>query len=168
MSSLLKTYSTSLNDESLCTLLTEAEAIANSCPSITDLLRDVNSMIPLSLINLLTLKSRVVMPPPGVFNAPDIYCCKHLGRVQHISNESWSRWRREILATLHCQQICNDIKRNYKVGDIVLLKQAVAELVAIVAMNTDENGFVRSVHKVIRGINPLSKTPPPLSCQAPP
>ena len=43
----------------------------------TDLLTDVNNMIPLSLINLLILKSRVVMPPPEVFAAPDICDCKH-------------------------------------------------------------------------------------------
>ena len=89
--SLLKTHGTSLNDESLHTLLNEVEAIINSCPLTTNLLSDANSMIPLSPINLLTLKSRVVMPLPGVFTAPDIYCRKHWSRVQHISNEFWSR-----------------------------------------------------------------------------
>ena len=41
-------------------------------------------------------------------------------------------------------------KRNCKVGDIVVLKEAAAEqnswpMAKITAMNTDENGFVRSV-----------------------
>ena len=67
---LSKTHSTSLNDESLHTSFYFTS-------SITDLLSDINSMIPLSLVNLLTFKSRVVMPPSGVFTAPDIYCCKH-------------------------------------------------------------------------------------------
>ena len=107
-------------------------------------------MMPLSPINLLTLKLRVVMSPPGVFTAPDIYCCKHWGRVQHISNEFWSRWRKEVLATLQCCQKWNSIRRNCKVGDIVLLKEAAAKqnswpMAKIVATNTDENGFVRSV-----------------------
>ena len=91
LTSLLKTHRTSLNDESLHTLLIEVEAIVNSCPLTTDLLSDANSMIPPSPINLLTLKSRVVLPPPGVFTAPDINCCKHWRRVQHISNEFWRR-----------------------------------------------------------------------------
>ena len=107
--------------------LIEVEAIVNSRPFTTDLLIDVNSMIPLSPTNLLTLKSRVVMPAPGVFTAPDIYCCKHWRRVQHISNEFWSRWRKEVLAALQCRQKWNTIRRNCKVGNIVLLKEAAVE-----------------------------------------
>ena len=150
MTSFLKTHGTSLNDESLHTLLIEVEGIVNSRPLKTDLLSDANSMIPLSTINLLTLKSRIVILPPGVYTAPDIYCRKHYRRVQHISNEFWSRWRREVLATLQCRQKWNTISRNYKVGDIVLLKEAAAErnnwpMAKIVATNADKNGFVRSV-----------------------
>ena len=77
LTSLLKTHGTSLNDESLRTLLIEVEAIVNSRPLTTDLLSHVYSMIPLSPTNLLTLKSREVMPTTGCFTAPDIYCCKH-------------------------------------------------------------------------------------------
>ena len=127
LTSLLKTHGTSLNDESLHTLLIEVEAIVNSCPLTTDLLNDANRMIPLSPINLLTLKSGVVMPPPGVFTAPDINCCKRWGRVQHISNEFWSRWRKEVFVTLQCRPKWTTIGRNCKVGDIVLLKEAAAE-----------------------------------------
>ena len=56
LTSLLKTHGTSLNDEPLHTLLIEVEAIVNSHPLTADLLSDVNSMMPLSPINLLTLK----------------------------------------------------------------------------------------------------------------
>ena len=93
----VKTHGTSLNDESLHTLLIEVEAIVNSCPLTTNVLSDANSMIPFSPINLLTLKSRVVIPPHGIFTAPDIYCYKHWRRVQHISNEFWSRWKKKFL-----------------------------------------------------------------------
>ena len=51
-------------------MLIEVEIIVNSGPLTTDLLSDVHSMIPLSPINLLTLKSKVVIPPPGVFTTP--------------------------------------------------------------------------------------------------
>ena len=87
LASILKTHGASLNDESLQTLLVEVEAIINSCPLTTDLLNDVDSLIPLSPINLLTMKSKVVMPPPGAFSPPDVYSRKHWRRVQHISNE---------------------------------------------------------------------------------
>ena len=63
LTSSLKTHGTSLNHELLCTLLIEVEVIVNSRPLTTDLLSDVNSMMLLSPINLLTLKSRVVMLP---------------------------------------------------------------------------------------------------------
>ena len=150
LTSLLKTHGSNLNDESLRTLLIDVEVIVNSRPFTTDLLSDVNSMVPLSPINLLTLKSRVVMPTLGVFTAPDIYCGKHWRRVTHISDEFWSRWRKEVLEILQCHQKWNIIRRNCKVGDIVLLKEAAAEqnscpMAKIVATNTDENGFVRSV-----------------------
>ena len=87
LSSLFKTHGTSLNDELLGTLLIEVEAIVNSSPLTTNLLNDVNSMIPLSPINLLTLKPRIVMLAPGVFTVPDIYCCNHNWRkVLYICN----------------------------------------------------------------------------------
>ena len=150
LSSLLKTHGTSLNDKSLHTLLIEVEAIVNSRPLTTDLLSDANSMILLSPINLFTLKSRVVMPPPGVFTAPDIYCRKHWRRKEHISNEFWSRWRKEVLVTLQYRQNWNTIRRNCKVGDIFLLKEAAAErnswpMAKMVATNADKNKFFRSV-----------------------
>ena len=64
LESLLTSHGASLSDE-----------------SFTDLLSDVNSLIPLSPINLLTMKSKLVMPPPGVFSTPDIYFHKHWRRV---------------------------------------------------------------------------------------
>ena len=61
LTSLLKTHGTSLNDKSLHTLLIQVEAIVNWCPLTTDLLSDVNSMIPPSPINPITLKSHLML-----------------------------------------------------------------------------------------------------------
>ena len=97
LNSLLKTHGSSLSDESLQTLLVEVEAIINSRPLTTDVLSDVTSLAPLSPVNLLTMKSKVVMPPPGHFISPDRYCRKHWRRVQHLSNEFWNQWRKEVL-----------------------------------------------------------------------
>ena len=57
LNSLLKTHGASLTDESFQNLLTEVEAIVNSCPLTTDVINDVTSLVPLSPINLLTVKS---------------------------------------------------------------------------------------------------------------
>ena len=63
------------------------------------------------------------MPPRGVFSTIDIYSHKQLRRVQHISNEFWDRWRKEVLVTLQSREKRNSLKRNWNVGDIVLLKE---------------------------------------------
>ncbi|XP_057290844.1 uncharacterized protein LOC130613498 [Hydractinia symbiolongicarpus] len=63
LTALLKTHAVSLNEESLITLMTEAEAIVNSRPLTVETLNDVNSMQPLSPSQLLTMKSKVIMPP---------------------------------------------------------------------------------------------------------
>ena len=93
--SLLKTHGRSLDDESLTTLLIETEAIVNSRPLTTETLGDVTSVQPISPTNLLTMKSKVVLPPPGNFVKNDMYCRKRWRRVQHIANEFWNRWRKE-------------------------------------------------------------------------
>ena len=87
LSSLLKTHGSSLSDDSLQTLLVEVEAIINSHPLATDMLSDVTSLVPLSPVNLLTIKSKLVMPPPGHFISPDRYYRKHWRRAQNLSNE---------------------------------------------------------------------------------
>ena len=99
LSSLLKTHGRSLNDEALSTLMAEVEAVMNSRPLTVELLSDGNSLNPISPSNLLTMKSKVVMPPPGEFGRADIYCRKHWRRVQHISDEFWNRWQKEFLVT---------------------------------------------------------------------
>ena len=69
LNSLLKTHGARLTDESLQTLLTEVEAIVNSCPLTTD------------VIKMLEVLSGVVIPLPGVFTSGDMYCRKHWRRV---------------------------------------------------------------------------------------
>ena len=71
LNSLLKIHGSSLSHESLQTLLVEVEAIINLRPLTTDVLSDVTSLAPLSPVNLFTMKSKVVMPPPGHFTSPD-------------------------------------------------------------------------------------------------
>ena len=74
LSSLLKTHGCSLNDEPFRTLLVEVEAVINSRPLTVDTLSDADSPLPLTPNHLLTMKSKVIMPPPGVFQKADLYC----------------------------------------------------------------------------------------------
>ena len=54
-------------------------------------LKDIGCETPLSTIKLFTMKSNVVLPPPGDFKKPGWYsrqCCR---RIQHIAEEFWCR-----------------------------------------------------------------------------
>ena len=82
---LLKTHSHSLNDESLRTLMAEVELIINSRPLTVETISESKSEIPFSPSDLLTIKTSVVMPPPGEFSKPDAYSKRRWQRVQHIA-----------------------------------------------------------------------------------
>ena len=89
LSSLLKTHGTSLNGEAGTTLMTEVEAVLNFRPLMTELLSDGNSLNLISPSNILTMKTKVVMPPPGEFGRADIYC--------HKTVEESAKYNRRIL-----------------------------------------------------------------------
>ena len=119
LNALLKTHGKSLNDEALDTLLIEDN---NRRPLTTDTINDVQIHVPLSSSNLLTMKSKVVMPPPGSFGPADAYCRKRWRRTQHIVNEFWARWRKEFIQSLQERKSCRRKRRNFQKGDVVLLE----------------------------------------------
>ena len=94
LAALLKIHGASLNDESPHTFLAEVEAIVNTRPITSESLSDVHSPVPLCPMQLLIMKSRVVMPPLGEFQKEDISCRKRWRRVQHLANEFWSKWKK--------------------------------------------------------------------------
>ena len=100
LAALLKSQGPSLNTEMLTTLLVEVESIINSRPLTIDTVSDPTEPMPLSPMNLLTMKSKVVLPPPGEFDESDLYSRKRWRRIQFLANEFWDRWRKEYLAKL--------------------------------------------------------------------
>ena len=146
---LLKTHSCSLNDENFRALLAEAEGIINSRPFTEETLSDVNSHIPLLPSNLLTQKTNAILPPPGSFDRPDLYSRRRWRRIKHIAGGFWSRWRNEFLQILQIQQKCNTEKRNFEVGDMVLLKEDLDRnkwpMARVVKIEPDSNGAARTV-----------------------
>ena len=95
------------------------------------------------------MKSKIILAPPGEFEKADIYSRRRWRRIQHIINEFWSRWRNEYLQSLQQQQKWHSPKRNFKVNDVVLLKEDTKRndwpMGRIIATRNDENGYVRSV-----------------------
>ena len=100
------------------------------------------------------MKTKVVMPPPGVCQKPDLYCRSRWRRIQHLSNEFWSRWRKEFIQTLQERQKCVKMSRNFCIGDIVLLKTDLTTrnhwpMCKVVRTNSDDKGVVRSVNLLL-------------------
>ena len=101
--------------------MTEAENVTNSRPLTVESLSDSASPEPITPNHLLTLKSQVVLSPPGSFEQLDLYSRKRWRRVQYLANQFWIRWRREYLSLLHKRQKWNVPQRDSREGDIVLL-----------------------------------------------
>lgn len=85
-----------LTHELLVTLMAEVTGIINSRP-IAALSPEVDQPQPLTPNMLLTMKSRPILPPPGVFTPADLYSRRHWRRAQFPADQFWSRWRREYL-----------------------------------------------------------------------
>ena len=123
LSSLLKTHAGRLDDECLRTLFVEVEAIVNSRPLTVDSLND-ESAEPLTPNHILTMKAKVVLPPPGFFQKADVYCRKRCRAVQHLVNEFWDRWRKEYLTSLQVRSKWTQENRCFEANDIILVKDS--------------------------------------------
>ncbi|KAK3743468.1 hypothetical protein QZH41_003291 [Actinostola sp. cb2023] len=150
LSSLLQDNGAQLDDESLRTLMCEAEGIVNSRPLTVDQLTDPESSGPLTPNHLLTMKSRVLLAPPGSFQSADLYCTRRWRRVQDLVNEFWSRWRKEYLVSLQQRQKWTYSRRNLRVDDIVIIKDDNAvrncwQLARVSATYPSLDGRVRKV-----------------------
>jgi hypothetical protein len=151
---LLKNHGQQLDDESLRTLLVECEAVVNSRPLTTQGIQSVDSTEPLSPSNLLTMKSKLVLPPPGVFQKADLYSRKRWRRVQHLANEFWKRWRAEFLLEMQRRSKWTKPKKNLNPGDIVIIKDDAArrnqwQLARIMESYVDADGLVRKVKLIL-------------------
>ena len=121
LNALLKEHSNRLIEEQLRTFMTEAKAIVNSRPLTVESLSDPDSLT-ITPNHLLTMKSKVVLPPPGEFQKEDMYCRKRWRAVQYLADQFWHRWRHEFLVIQQDRQKWLENKRDLKIGDVVLVK----------------------------------------------
>ena len=82
----------------------KAEAVINSRPLTTDTTTSPVSPEALTPNHVLTMETKVILPPPGTFQAADQYSRKRWQQVQHLTNEFWTRWRKEFLHSLQERQ----------------------------------------------------------------
>ena len=81
MEGFLKTYSHSLNDEPLRTLMAEVELIINLRPLTVETISDSKSEITLLPSYIPTTKASVTIPLPGEFSTPNAYSKRKWQRV---------------------------------------------------------------------------------------
>ena len=147
---LMANHGDMLNDECFRTFLCEAECIVNSRPLTYETLGDAQSPLPISPMNLLTLKSQIVLPPPGTFEDSSLYCRRRWRRVQYLSNQFWLRWKSEYLHTLQNRTKWQNRKPNFNIGDVVLVKETNSlrndwGMAIVTYVKRSEDGLVRSV-----------------------
>ena len=96
LNAFLKTHR-SLNNEAPHMLLIEFKPTVTSQPTTIATINDVQIHVPLSPSNLLTMKSKVIMPPPGNFAPANTCCHKRWKRAQHLLSKFWTRWPKEFI-----------------------------------------------------------------------
>ena len=148
-----------LDDSSLRTLFYEAMAIVNSRP--LTLVSNDPAEEPLTPNHLITMKSATLLPPPGHFVKEDMYSQKRWRRVQYLTEQFWSRWRKEFVLSLNQRQKWSTPRRNVRIGDVVLLIDSDTPRMQwprgiVVDTKTSGDGLVRRV-KVRVGTSRLDK-----------
>ncbi|KAI7792540.1 hypothetical protein IRJ41_018921, partial [Triplophysa rosa] len=154
LSAILDQSAQRLDSTSLRTFLYEVMAIVNSRPLTTEHLNDPSGPEPLTPNHILTMKSTVILPPPGQFTREDLYLRKRWRRVQYLANEFWTRWKKEYILNLQSRQKWYKNRRNLKVNDIVLLQNELAprnewKLARIIEVYPGSDGRVRKLKLMV-------------------
>ena len=111
LNTILHQFAGRLDSASLRTFFYEAMLLVNGRPLTVDNLGDPCGPDPLTPNHLLTMKSKVILPPPGDFVKEAVYARKRLRQVQYLSNEFWARWRKEYLVNLQVRQKWNNSRK---------------------------------------------------------
>ena len=161
LSAILVQHKARLDSSSLRTFFYEAMSIVNGRPLSVDHIHDPTGPVPLTPNLLLTMKSSVVLPPPGKFVEEDVYARKRWRRVQYLANEFWNKWKKEYVHMLQERQKWKKPQRNMEIGDIVILKdedipRGYWKLARVTEVTKDSDDLVRKV-KVLIGDATLSK-----------
>ncbi|XP_043244967.1 uncharacterized protein LOC122393202 [Amphibalanus amphitrite] len=156
LTSLLSANGQQLDDELLQTLFAEAEAIINSRPLTYCSMSSSDTVEPLTPLQLLTLKSKVVLPAPGMFCSADLYGRRRWRRVQHLATEFWTRWRREFLPSLQERRKWQRPEHNLQEDDVVIMvddsqPRGAWPLGLVVATYPATDGLVRRVRVRVNG-----------------
>lgn len=137
-----------LDDDTLQTAMCKAEAILNDRP-ITPSSDDPNDIEALTPNHILQLKGKPTLPP-GLFKREDLYIRRRWRQVQYIADLFWKRWVKEYLAMMQECQKWHKPRRNFTIGDLVLVVEDTSPRNSwlkgrITETMTDSKGHVRCV-----------------------
>lgn len=137
-----------LDDEGLQTIFCEVESILNNHP-LSTVSSEPHDLEPLTPNHILLLKTQPILPP-GTFSKTDLYARRRWEQVQYMADLFWRRWMQEYLVLLQERQKWMKIRRNFKIGDIVVVVDPTAPrgswpLGKVLDISADAGGLVRSV-----------------------
>ena len=142
-----------VSGEALRTLMAEVESILNG-PPLTRNSDDPADMEPLTPNHLLLMQSNLNVPP-GVFMKGDLYCRNRWKQVQYLADVFWKRWLSEYFPSLQERQKWLRPRRNFVVGDLVLIADERVHrgqwpLGRVVEVHPGSDGLTRSVKVATR------------------
>ncbi|XP_062618078.1 uncharacterized protein LOC134279668 [Saccostrea cucullata] len=139
----LQNFGAQLDDEAPRTFFFETMAIVNSHPLTILNLHDPFAPEPITPNHLLTMKYKVVLPPPDEFQKPDLYCRKRWRRIQYLTNEFWIQtYTSENGLVLSVKLAIGDSsldKNGKRNGQPSTLERPVHKLVLLLENETGEN-----------------------------
>ena len=105
--------------------------------------------------HLLLLRSEPELPQ-RLFRKEDNYCQNRWKQVQYLADIFWERWVKEYLPTLQVRQKWFRPRRNFAIGDIVLVRYQTMPrnywpLGKVIEVNSGRGGLVRSVKVKSKG-----------------
>ncbi|XP_068684252.1 uncharacterized protein [Montipora capricornis] len=108
-----------INEEVLQTVFTEAERIANSRPLTRNPFSpdDREPLTPNHFLNICPSTNL----PREVFEENERMSRKRWRQAQVLANHYWKRWLREYVPSLQERQKWNQVRRNLRIGDLVLI-----------------------------------------------
>ena len=156
LSAVLTSHAEQLDDEVLRTVMVEVEAVINSRPLPFPEMTQVDVVEPLTPSQILTQKTKQVLPPPGSFQSADAYCRQRWRRVQYLTNQFWFRWRAEVLPSLQERRRWTETRSNLQPGDVVLLIEADTPrncwpLGRVMATIPSQDGLTRKAKVLVSG-----------------
>ena len=153
----------SRSEEQLQTVICEVENTINNRPltRVSDEPGDLEVITP---NHLLQPRNQEYLPP-GNFTKEDNYARLRWRQVQYMADLFWKRWVQEYLPTLQRRQKWLHPKRNYQIGDIVLIADPQAPrnswpMGRIEDIHRGSQGYVRSVTiktKTAKLVRPITK-----------